>query len=135
MVYRNYKNGLEDATNPTNPAQSSSATAAGVFAGQVTALQINVALGDADPAVFPGGGSGIGDFLVDYPTCYPEPNDLPTVQKVLTDANMALSGAGNPTACSISELNHLVDLLNKSFDNCTVNPEASILRIPSLVQD
>jgi len=124
----------KDDTNPTNPLQSPSATAAGVFGGQVLTLQLNVDLGDANG--FPYGGGGIGDFLVDYPTCYD--SSMPAVHQVLADANFMLSGAAgaapNGADCSIDEMNELVDMLNNSFDNCEVNSEAEILRISTLVQ-
>jgi hypothetical protein len=123
-----------DDTNPTNPDQSSSATAAGVFGGQVLTLQLNVDMGDAN--AFPYGGGGIGDFLVDFPACYD--SSMPTVRQVLADANFLLSDAAgdapNEADCSINEMNELVDMLNNSFDNCEVNPEAEILRISTALE-
>jgi hypothetical protein len=114
-----------DTVNPTGGP----GTFGGVFGGQVLALQLNRDFGAAN--IF-GNGGGIGAFTVNYPTCYP--SSTPTVSQVLADANLVLSGGANPTACTISQLNDLVDKLNNSFDNCVAGPDAVILN-PPLLQD
>jgi len=101
-----------------------------VFGGQVLTLQINRDLGAAN--VF-GNGGGIGPFTVNYPACYP--SSTPTVNQVLADLNVVLSGGANPTACSVSALNNLADQLNRSFDNCVAGPTAIILNPPAPPQD
>jgi hypothetical protein len=112
-----------DYLNPTT-------TPADEFGGQVTSLQINTDLGDAN--VFPGGGGGIGDFLVTYLACYP--SSTPSVREVLEDANFVISGAAgsppNGASCSLSDLNNLVTKLNQSFDNCSIGSDAVILSVP-----
>jgi hypothetical protein len=88
------------ATNPTS-------SAAGVFAGQVLALQLNVTLsaaGNLPP--------GLGDFVLTS-----GPAATKTVSQVLADANKALGGCGLPSyASSISALNDIVDSINNMFD-------------------
>src|SRR5262249_19348985 len=88
------------ATNPTT-------SAAGVFAGQVLALQLNVAFSNAGklPAGLAGyvltTGNGAGK----------------TVGQILIDANKALGGCGLPSyATKISDLNDIVDSINELFD-------------------
>jgi len=115
-----------DVTNPPGTVN----TNGGVFGGQVLTLQINRDLGAAN--VF-GNGGGIGPFTVNYPACYP--SSTPTVNQVLADLNVVLSGGANPTACSVSALNNLADQLNRSFDNCVAGPTAIILNPPAPPQD
>jgi hypothetical protein len=87
------------AINPT------SRTSAGVFAGQVLALQLNVDI------------NGEGNVIV---TGTGTPFDGQTVSDVLAAANLALGdpGALPPGFASYSALNDLVDYFNGLFDNC-----------------
>jgi hypothetical protein len=84
------------ATNPTS-------SAAGVFAGQVLALQLNVDLEHYGSVVISGTGTTF---------------DGKTVADVLAAANIALGGGPLPTGFTISSLNDLVDSLNQKFDHC-----------------
>ena len=90
-------------SNATNPTTS----AAGVFAGQVLALKLNVAMSNigALPA-------GLGNFVL---TSGPAAGK--TVNQVLADANAALGCGTLPSyVSSISELNDIVDSINNMFD-------------------
>ncbi len=85
------------ATNPT-------VTSAGVFAGQVLALTLNVQLKSFGTYVLSGTGTSF---------------DGKTVNDVLAAANKAISGGGLPAGFTFSSLNNLVDLLNNKFDTCS----------------
>ncbi|MDD1653597.1 MAG: hypothetical protein LUQ64_03535, partial [Methanomicrobiales archaeon] len=82
---------------------------AGVFAGQVLALQLNVDFSDAsitDP--------DLGDLI------YVNPGDSlngKTIQEILDIANDVLGGGALPAGYTVSDLNDLIDHLNKAFDN------------------
>ncbi len=97
--------------NYSNPVGN---TTAGVFAGQVTALAINVAFGDAGVAGF----DDFGMLLVDL-----GPFDGYSVDQILALANAVLGGdlSGLPSGTDISDLNQVVDDINQNFDNCTAN--------------
>jgi hypothetical protein len=84
------------ATDPTT-------SAAGVFAGQVLALQLNVDIEHYGTVVISGTGTSF---------------DGKTVADVLAAANTALGGGSLPAGFTISSLNDLVDSLNQRFDNC-----------------
>ena len=85
------------ATNPTN-------SNAGVFAGQVLALALNVGI------------NNMGSVIISKPG---SPFDGQTVSALLAAANTALAGGGLPSGfSSISALNDLVDQINQEFDNC-----------------
>lgn len=101
-----------DATNPT------SRTAAGVFAGQVLALAINVQFSAAGLI----GNGPIGSLkLVNSGQL-----DGKTIADVLADANQVLGGGVLPYGyTSISQLNDLVTNLNEAFDNCEASSWAS----------
>jgi hypothetical protein len=93
------------AINPT------ARTSAGVFAGQVLALQLNVDLYHLGSLTLSGTGT---------------PFDGQTVSAVLTAANLALAGGPLPPGfASYSALNDLVDQLNGSFDGCVKSSWAS----------
>jgi len=96
-----------DATNPT-------ASGAGVFGGQVLALQLNVDFSDAGVT-----GGGLGDVVINDSS---SPFFNQTVRQVLSAANRALGGGSLPAGVTISELNMEVDQLNMAFDNCRRNP-------------
>jgi hypothetical protein len=82
---------------------------AGVFAGQVLALSLNIKLSDL--AITP---AGFGDLVL----C----GTNVSVRHVLADANVALgTGALPPYVGSIAELNDLVTNLNEAFDDCTAS--------------
>lgn len=82
-----------------NPTTSS----AGVFAGQVLALELNVTLkGDGGLVLF-----GTGTSL-----------DGKTLTQVLAAANLALGGGALPAGFSYSSLNDLIDEINNAFDGC-----------------
>ena len=88
------------AASATNPTTS----AAGVFAGQVLALQLNL-------TILPSGGS-LGSFVL---TTGPAAGK--TVAQVLADADKALGGCGLPGyVSSISQLNDVVTSINEKFD-------------------
>ena len=92
------------AASATNPTTS----AAGVFAGQVMALQLNVDFSGA--GYLPKGLGGL--HLVSGPLAGR------TVQQVLTLANGVLGGClALPTGMTISNLNDIVDAINENFDN------------------
>ncbi|HEV8416616.1 MAG TPA: hypothetical protein VGQ49_23680 [Bryobacteraceae bacterium] len=92
------------ATNPT------SGTSAGVFAGQVLALQLNVQLEGFGSLVLTGTGTSF---------------DGKTVADVLAAANLALAGGALPSGFTYSSLNDLVDALNNSFDGCVAGSWAT----------
>jgi hypothetical protein len=86
------------ATDPT------ARTSAGVFAGQVLALQLNVDI------------FGFGSLTL---TGTGTPFDGKTVAQVLAAANVALGGGPLPPGfASYSALNDLIDQLNSAFDGC-----------------
>jgi hypothetical protein len=86
------------AVNPT------SRTSAGVFAGQVLALELNVVLYNLGTLTLSGTGTSL---------------DGSTVAAVLAAANLALAGGPLPAGfASYSALNDLIDNLNGSFDGC-----------------
>lgn len=87
------------ATDPTT-------TSAGVFAGQVLALDLNVALYHFGSLVLSGTGTSL---------------DGKTVGQVLLAANEALAGGPLPAGFTYSSLNDLIDSLNQSFDGCVAS--------------
>ncbi|MCX8056085.1 MAG: SpaA isopeptide-forming pilin-related protein [Ignavibacteria bacterium] len=102
--------------NPTS-------TKAGVFAGQVVALKMNVAFSDAGKI-----GSGsvkLGELIVNA-----GPLAGKTVYEVLDIANTALGGGTTPY--SISQLNEVVSAINENFDKGKYNK--GFLRCPDLPQ-
>jgi hypothetical protein len=105
--------------NYTDPTS----TKAGVFAGQVVALKLNVAFSDAGKI-----GSGsikLGELIVNA-----GPLSGKTVYEVLNLANIALGGGTTPY--SISQLNQAVTAINENFDDGKVNK--GFLRCPDLPQ-
>lgn len=86
-------------------------TSAGVFAGQVLALALNVQLEHFGSLVLSGTGTSL---------------DGKTVAQVLAAANLAISGGALPAGFSYSSLNDLVDNLNESFDGCAADTWATI---------
>lgn len=96
--------------NHVNPLS----TEAGVFAGQVTALSISVAFGNA-------GVPGFGDF--DWLEIGAGPFMGYTVAEVLALANAVLGGdySGLPVGTDIGDLNEAVDNINQNFVDGTVN--------------
>lgn len=99
-------------SNLQNPTSSS----AGVFGGQVLALQINVAFSQA--GVTP---NGFGSLkLKNTGTSV----DGLTVAQVLSIANELLSG-GTVSGITISQMNPIVTSLNESFDNGSMSSWAS----------
>jgi hypothetical protein len=96
------------AASATNPTSS----AAGVFAGQVLALQLSVD--------FSNKGIKNGGLALLHVASGPLAGK--TVAQVLAYANAALGGDGLPAGISsISQLNDIVDKINNNFDNGTVN--------------
>lgn len=93
--------------NATNPTSS----AAGVFAGQVLALQLSVDF--SSKGLLPAGLSMLkatsGPFAGQ------------TVQYILTVANTVLGGGALPSGITISDLNNAVDAINNNFDSGTTN--------------
>jgi hypothetical protein len=85
--------------NATNPTTSS----AGVFAGQVLALQLNVDLKGFGSLFLTGTGTSL---------------DGKTVAQILASANTALGGGALPAGFTFSSLNDLIDKLNSAFDGC-----------------
>jgi hypothetical protein len=92
-----------------NDCNNATSCSAGVFAGQVLALQLNVDFGDANVTGFKG---GCGDYVFHDSS---SKCDGKTVRQILGTCNLALSG-WNLSGCSISELNALCDNLNQAFD-------------------
>lgn len=92
------------AVNPTT-------SAAGVFAGQVLALQLSV-----DFSIK--GVKGAGLQLLKVAS---GPLAGKTVAEVLAYANAALGGDGLPAGISFATLNEVVDKINNNYDNGTVN--------------
>jgi hypothetical protein len=91
------------ATNPTT-------SSAGVFGGQVLALELNVTLkGDGGLVLF-----GTGTSL-----------DGKTLTQVLAAANLALGGGALPAGFTYSSLNDLVDDINNAFDGCSATAWAT----------
>ena len=98
-------------------------TKAGVFAGQVVALKLNVAFSDAGKI-----GSGsvkLGELIVNA-----GPLAGKTVYEVLNLANIALGGGTTPY--SITQLNEAVTAINENFDGGKINK--NYLRCPDLPQ-
>ena len=91
--------------NLTNPTSSS----AGVFGGQVLALQLSVDFSDADVTE-----GGLGDLVLDGTG---GSLDGSTVSEILAAANLALGGGALPAGYSYSTLNDLITDLNEAFDN------------------
>lgn len=90
-------------SSATNPTSSS----AGVFAGEVLALALNVGVNGYGNAIVSGTGT---------------PFDGQTVSAVLAAANEALGKGGLPPGfASFSALNNLIDNLNSQYDNCGCN--------------
>ena len=94
-------------SNATNPTYSS----AGVFAGQVLALQLNVDFSNAR----------VTRFGLASKTLASGKLAGSTVAQVLTIANGVLGGAAPPAGVSIADLNAIVDAINQNFDNGTVD--------------
>ena len=93
----------QDYVNPTS-------SSAGVFGGQVLALQLNVDFGAR--GLTPGSSGPEGGLVFTDPT---SPLNGYTVSQILAVANKALGGGS--TVVSISVLNALVTSLNEAFDN------------------
>jgi hypothetical protein len=85
-------------------ATNATTSSAGVFAGQVLALALNVGVNNMGSVVISGTGTSF---------------DGQTVSALLAAANTTLaSGTLPPGFSSISKLNDLVDTMNNKFDNC-----------------
>jgi fimbrial isopeptide formation D2 family protein/uncharacterized repeat protein (TIGR01451 family) len=97
-----------DAVNPTS-------SSAGVFGGQVLALQLNVDFGNAGLTPVPS--QALGLLVYSDPS---SPLSGKTVTQILAIANIALGG-GNVSSygVTVSVLNDLVTSLNEAFDNGT----------------
>ena len=95
------------ATNPTGY------TPAGVLAGQVLALQLNVDFSNKGITAL-----GLANLQVAY-----GPLKGQTVSQVLTMANAVLGGSSSvlPYGVSISDLNGVVDSINNNFDSGNTN--------------
>jgi hypothetical protein len=93
-------------TSATNPIT----TSAGVFAGQVLALRLNVSLYNLGSLTLTGTGTSL---------------DGSTVSTILADANVALGGGSLPSGFTFSSLNDLIDDLNSSFDGCMASSWAT----------
>jgi hypothetical protein len=81
-------------------------SSAGVFAGQVLALQLNVNVEGMGSLVLTGTGTSL---------------DGKTLTQVVAAANTALGGGPLPAGFSFSSLNDLVDNLNNAFDGCVAD--------------
>ena len=92
------------ATNPTS-------SAAGVLAGQVLALQLNVDFSTVGITKFGLGNQIVGSGkLAGY-----------TVAQVLALANAVMGGGALPTGVTISDINGVADSINQNYDNGTVD--------------
>jgi hypothetical protein len=94
-------------SNATNPAISS----AGVLAGQVLALQLNVDF--SNKGVLP---AGLANLKVAY-----GPAAGLTVAQVLSSANAILGGDALPSGFTYSGVVDILDSINKAFDSGTIN--------------
>jgi hypothetical protein len=90
----------------TDPLTSS----AGVFAGQVLALELNVRVYNFGSLTLVGTGTSF---------------DGMTVGQVLAAADVALGGGALPAGFTFSSLNDLIDMLNSAFDGCVADSWAS----------
>jgi hypothetical protein len=95
------------AASATNPTTS----AAGAFAGEVLALQLNV--GFSNKGITP---AGLANLKV-----VSGPLAGQTVTQVLALANSVLGGAALPSGISTSDLNNAVNAINNNFDSGTTN--------------
>src|SRR5258708_29803413 len=91
-------------TDPTS-------TSAGVFGGQVLALQINNDFSAAGVI----GTKSIGGLFV-CNTVFTAINGK-TISQVLALANTALGNSGSPSGMTVSDLETIVDELNLAFDH------------------
>ncbi len=98
------------AKDETNPKDK---TAAGVLAGQVLALRLNVDF--SAKGLIPGGNSALGTLELKG-TGYGS-IDGKTVAQVLALAETALGGGALPAGLTYSGLNDLVTNLNEAFDD------------------
>ena len=94
-------------SSSTNPTGSS----AGVFAGQVLTLQLNVDF--SNKGVTSGGLAGLHVAS--------GPLQGMTVQQVLDIANGVLGGDPLPFGMTVSDLNNTVDSINSNFDSGTTD--------------
>lgn len=103
---------LTNASALVNPVSST----AGVFAGQLLSLKLNVAGGDN--GVLPVLGTvRLGDLKFNSGACSGF-----TVRQVLSRSDTAISGGTLTGACSaISDLSTACDVVNNNFDGCTQN--------------
>ena len=106
-----------DASNPLS-------SSAGVFGGQVLALQLNVNFGTAGVTASTGG--ALGNLVLNDPT---SPLNGKSVSQILALANTALGG-GN-AGVTIADLNILATSLNEAFDNCIANDWAVAHLLPA----
>ena len=95
------------AASATNPTTS----AAGAFAGEVLALQLNV--GFSNKGITPAGLANL--------KAVSGPLAGQTVTQVLALANSVLGGAALPSGISTSDLNNAVNAINNNFDSGTTN--------------
>jgi hypothetical protein len=93
--------------NATNPTTS----AAGVFAGQVLALELSVDFSNKGITA-----AGLANLHV-----VSGPLAGQTVAQVLALANSVLGGGALPSGMTISDLNNVIDAINGNFDNGTTN--------------
>ena len=94
----------ESATNPTS-------STAGVLAGQVLALQLNVDFSTVGITKFGLGNKVVGSGkLAGY-----------TVTQVLALANAVMGGGALPTGVTITDINAVADSINQNYDNGTVD--------------
>ena len=112
------------SSEPCSTGPSSPSTASGEFGGQVVALQLNV---DFSAASF--GPSGLGALTIVNLATSDELSGTPlttaqvdalngqTISQVLAEANTVLGGGAATYGLTVPQLNDLVDLLNKAFDN------------------
>jgi hypothetical protein len=91
-------------TNPTN-------TEAGVFAGEVLSLRLNVDFSNAGITK-----TGLANLHLAT-----GPLAGSTVAQVLAIAQSVLGGGALPSGMSLSDLNNVCDAINNNFDNGTVN--------------
>ena len=104
------------AADHINPSGSPNATASEVFGGQVLALRLNVDFSANDIPPTPEGPLGDLD-LVNYT---PSSLNGQSIALILSAAELTLSGGNPPTGFTVPDLNHLVDLINNAFNDCTV---------------
>jgi hypothetical protein len=115
LAIQNYLPAGSTASKLTSDLVDPTSSPAGVFGGQVLALQLNV---DFSSKGIIGGSSGpLGNVIFNDSS---SALNGKTISQILAIANTLLGG-GTVAGVTISDMNTLVDNLNNAFDNCTTD--------------